>query len=228
VRQSIGSSFAGAICEFDIHIEGVDAAQPSVWPASSAYRLSAGHEIKRPQPCPEIYTPREHDNMPKPEDSQSGSLKGIIVAIVIGIAVSGSAPWWWSEVFPSHEIRPTVPQAPIQEAPRGVGACASGASPDGNFHNSPAANGSWDWNCDGQIERAFGSCESLSRQQCDPNTNVTNVPPGFCSELRAPAGCVPQVAECGHAGYIYPCFYNSADGRCHAGGYETPTTMQCR
>jgi hypothetical protein len=152
--------------------------------------------------------------MTKPEDGRSeGSLKGIIVAIVVAIAVSGSAPWWWNRVFPDHQ---------------GIGACASGAPPDNNFHNAAAPNGSWDWNCDGQIEQAFGSCESLTRQQCDPDTNATNGPPGFCTEIRAVSGCIPKVAECGQAGYIYPCFYNAQDGRCHAGGYETPMTMQCR
>ena len=171
--------------------------------------------------------------MAKPEDGRSeGSLKAIMVAIVIGIAVSGSAPWWWNQVFPGSQnqvpIQPPIQPTPTPEAPRGIGACASGVSPDNNFHNAAAANGSWDWNCDGQMERAFGSCESLTRQQCDPNTNATNGPPGFCTELRAASGCVAKVAECGQAGYIYPCFYNAQDGRCHAGGYETPVTMQCR
>jgi hypothetical protein len=99
---------------------------------------------------------------------------------------------------------------------------------DNGFHNVAASNGSWDWNCDGQTERQWGTCESLTRAQCDPNTNATHGPPGFCSELRKPQGCTPTVAACGTNGWIYPCFYNQADGRCHAGGYETAAVMACR
>jgi len=110
----------------------------------------------------------------------------------------------------------------------GIGACASGASPSNEFHDSPAANGSWDWNCDGQVEREWGTCEALSREQCIPNTNVTGARPGFCPELRGPQGCVPKIGECGQSGWVYPCFLSPADGRCHAGGVETATIMRCR
>jgi len=109
-----------------------------------------------------------------------------------------------------------------------IGACASGVSPSNEFHDAPASNGSWDWNCDGQIEREWGPCENLTRQQCEPNTNATGAPPGFCAQLRAEGGCPPKVGECGKEGYIYPCFYNPADGRCHAGGYELAKVMRCR
>lgn len=128
----------------------------------------------------------------------------------------------------------------------GLGACAQtgtwvcnqagtglvcGAVPnqrDNNFHNVVSSNGSWDWNCDGQIERQWGACENLSPAQCRPNTNVTHAPPGFCDTLRKPNGCPPTTSECGHSGYLYPCFYNPSDGRCHAGGYETSAVMACR
>jgi hypothetical protein len=122
---------------------------------------------------------------------------------------------------------PALPTEP-KSSPVAVGACATGNAPSNVFHDSPASNGSWDWNCNGQIEREWGTCEALTREQCDPNTNVTGAPSGFCSELRGVNGCIPKVAACGTQGWYYPCFYNSADGRCHAGGYETATVMRCK
>lgn len=109
-----------------------------------------------------------------------------------------------------------------------IGACANGDSPSNEFHDAPAPNGSWDWNCNGQVEREFVPCENLTREQCDPNTNFTGVPPGFCSDLRAEGGCLPKIGECGKPGYVYPCFYKPEDGRCHAGGYERAQAMRCR
>ena len=91
-----------------------------------------------------------------------------------------------------------------------VGACATGASPSNAFRQEPASNGSWDWNCNGKVERQYGACENLSPEQCKPNTNVTGASPGFCSAYRAPDGCKARVAQCGASGYIYPCFFNAA------------------
>jgi hypothetical protein len=161
-------------------------------------------------------------------------VKTVLVAVLIALAAGGSAPWWWSKLFPPVASKPPVQQdnsqRPAPEPPKhfGLGACASGATPSLEFHDVIAPNGSWDWNCNGQVEREWGPCENLTRAQCDPNTNVTKAPPGFCTELRAPGGCPPKLGECGQSGWIYPCFYNSADGRCHAGGYETATVMRCR
>jgi hypothetical protein len=155
------------------------------------------------------------------------AIRTISIAVVIALIAGGSAPWWWARLFPD----PPPPPAPVHEEkgpPAGIGACASGESPSQQFHEIPASNGSWDWDCDGQIEREWGPCENLTRAQCDPNTNVTGAPPGFCSELRGVGGCPPKLAECGKPGWIYPCFYNSADGRCHAGGYELAKAMRCR
>ena len=165
-------------------------------------------------------------------DSDS-PIKTILVAVVIALIAGGSAPWWWGKVFPTPAPTPALPavQTPVQPdnpAPKGIGACASGASPNNQFHDAPAPNGSWDWNCDGQTEREWGTCENLTRAQCEPNTNATGAPPGFCTELRAAGGCLPKVGECGQSGWIYPCFYNPADGRCHAGGYEKAAVMRCR
>lgn len=151
-----------------------------------------------------------------------GTLSKVVVGVLIALLAGGSAPWWWAKLFPGPA--PTPPAT----VTAGVGACASGNSPVNEFHDAPAPNGSWDWNCDGNVERAWGACENLSRAQCEPNTNVTGAAPGFCTEIRAPSGCRPTVAECGQSGWIYPCFYNPADGRCHAGGYETAIVMKCR
>ena len=109
-----------------------------------------------------------------------------------------------------------------------LSACDTGATPSNEFHDAPASNGSWDWNCNGETEREWSPCENLTREQCDPSTNATGAPPGFCTDLRAEGGCPPKIGECGKPGYIYPCFYNAADGRCHAGGYETAQIMRCR
>jgi hypothetical protein len=168
-------------------------------------------------------------------------IRAILVAVVIALIAGSSAPWWWSKIFPAASA-PRTPTIDIRQSPEtkgpatgeevqrpvGVGACAAGSSPNNEFHDVAASNGSWDWNCNGQVEREWSTCENLTRSQCDPNTNATGAPPGFCSELRAPSGCTPRVAQCGQAGWIYPCFYNPADGRCHAGGYETAAVMRCR
>jgi hypothetical protein len=153
---------------------------------------------------------------------------GVAAAILTGVLT-----WWLTEGLREREIPVTPGSSPAtvaltQQQPPGVGACASGASPDRAFHNAAAANGSWDWDCNGTVERQWAACENLSRAQCDPNTNQTGAPPGFCSEIRSPGGCTPQIAACGQSGWVYPCFYNAADGRCHAGGLETAVTMACR
>jgi hypothetical protein len=100
--------------------------------------------------------------------------------------------------------------------------------PEG-FRDIASPNGSWDWDCNGTVEKQWATCESLTKDQCDPNTNVTQrAPGGFCTQLRSPGGCPPDAAECGQRIWTYPCFWNAADGRCHAGGYETATTMACK
>jgi hypothetical protein len=121
-----------------------------------------------------------------------------------------------------------TPYEPPSQKPIGIGVCADGLSAIETFRDAPAPNGSWDWNCDGRIERRWGPCENLTRAQCEPHTNATGAPPGFCAELRAPTGCTPRVADCGQSGFLYPCFYNADDGRCHAGGYELAQVMECR
>lgn len=150
---------------------------------------------------------------------------GIVAAVLTSVLT-----WWLTQGVSRVAIPPPQPPAGhiVPNTPAGVGACATGAAPDNSFHNAPASNGSWDWNCDGQEEHEWGTCESLTKAQCDPNTNVTKSPPGFCSEIRAAAGCVPKVASCGTSGWVYPCFYNQADGRCHAGGYETAAIVRCK
>jgi len=149
---------------------------------------------------------------------------GLILCITAFAMRSPSAPAGLRETGP-----PSSASRPVEDArPVGIGACATGAAPSSVFHDTPASNGSWDWNCDGQIEREWGTCEALTREQCDPNTNATGASPGFCSELRGVSGCLPTVAACGTQGWVYPCFYNSADGRCHAGGYETAKVMRCQ
>jgi len=165
---------------------------------------------------------------------------GLLGTVLAGVLI------WWLTVGVHDTVRkppqsepqppaaaggPTVAastQAAAPSTPPGVGACSAGAKPDDNFHDTAAANGSWDWNCNGQAERQYGTCEALTKEQCDPNTNATHAPPGFCAQVRGPAGCTPTVAACGASGQLYPCFYNPADGRCHAGGYETAAVMRCK
>lgn len=163
----------------------------------------------------------------------NSAAKSIMVSILVALIAGGSSPWWWEKVFPPpftpppYDATPSPTQTP-PPAPVGIGACATGAAPSNEFHDMPASNGSWDWNCNGQIEREWGTCENLTQAQCDPNTNVTGAPAGFCTEIRAAGGCPPKIGECGKQGWVYPCFYNPADGRCHAGGYETATVMRCK
>ena len=163
------------------------------------------------------------------DDRGESSVKAIIVAVIIALLVGGSAPWWWEKVFPKPQPpNDGATSTPSREPPKGIGACASGDSPSNEFHDTAAPNGSWDWNCDGNIEREYTVCENLSRKDCDPSTNQTGAKPGFCTELRAESGCAPTLGDCGKPGYVYPCFYNPADGRCHAGGYETAAVMRCK
>ena len=182
-------------------------------------------------------------------DKSDSIMKSIVVAVVIALLVGGSAPWWWNKLFPSpsnNDGRVTPTPIPVESpqvistpfdsprstqnptAAKGIGACGDGNTPSNEFHNAPASNGSWDWNCDGNVERQWNVCENLSRKDCEPHTNATGAPPGFCTELRAEGGCPPNLGECGKSGWIYPCFYNAEDGRCHAGGYETASVMGCR
>lgn len=155
---------------------------------------------------------------------------GVGTAVLIGVLT-----WVFTDGLKglfegAHPSPPIAIASPPDQPhkPAGRGACADGSAPDHGFHNVAAANGSWDWDCNGQVETERGACESLARAQCDPNTNVTRASPGFCSQIRGVAGCSPGVAACGTQGYIYPCFYNAADGRCHAGGYETAAVQRCR
>ncbi len=162
-----------------------------------------------------------------------GPIKTIVVAIVIALIAGGSAPWWWGRLFPTPPEHPPINSVPNENLAsphqaKGIGACATGDSPSNEFHDAPASNGSWDWNCNGQIEREWVPCENLTREQCDPNTNAKGVPPGFCTDLRAESGCPPKIGECGKPVYLYPCFYKPEDGRCHAGGYESAQVMRCR
>src|SRR5882672_313117 len=140
-------------------------------------------------------------------DSNS-AIKAIVVAVLIALIAGGSAPWWWVKLFPTPPGHPPIASganenstSPLPQA-KGIGACASGDSPSNEFHDAPASNGSWDWNCNGQIEREWGPCENLTREQCEPHTNATGAPPGFCSDLRAEGGCPPKIGECGKQGYI--------------------------
>jgi hypothetical protein len=97
------------------------------------------------------------------------------------------------------------------------------------FNEIAGPNGSWDWDCNGRVEKQWATCESLTKDQCDPNTNVTKkAAGGFCTALRDTGGCPPTAADCGQKIWVYPCFWNAADGRCHAGGYETATVMACK
>lgn len=163
----------------------------------------------------------------------SSGIVGMIVrdsadeATALSISFIKAAFHRWNHPW-SLESGPVPKMTPRSEQPRGIGACADGRLPSNEWHDAAAPNGSWDWNCNGQIERQWGPCENLRPEQCTPHTNATGAPPGFCTELRAPSGCLPKVGECGQAGWIYPCFYNSADGRCHAGGYELATPMRCK
>lgn len=164
--------------------------------------------------------------------ASEGAFRTIVIAVIIALIAGGSAPWWWGKLFPTPSEEPPNGNGIVHDSPspqpKGIGACATGDSPSNEFHDAPASNGSWDWNCDGKTEREWRACENLTREQCDPHTNATGAPPGFCTELRAEGGCPPKIGECGKQGYLYPCFYNSEDGRCHAGGIEQEQVMQCR
>ena len=165
-------------------------------------------------------------------EKSSGVVKTILVAIVIALATGGTAPFWWQYLFPhtQNTISNDGGKQGSGDAPKvtGLGVCGAGLPASNQFHDVAGPDNDWDWNCDGEVTREYGSCESLTREQCDPNTNATGKPPGFCSGLRGPLGCSPSVGECGKSGYVYPCFYTPSDGRCHAGGYETATVMRCK
>ena len=104
---------------------------------------------------------------------------------------------------------------------------SSGNTPDARFHNVQASNGSWDWNCNESIEQQYRHCEDMSPADCNPNTNERRKPGGFCTGSRGVDRCPMSPAACGQNILIYPCFL-AADGRCHAGGYDSSATMGCR
>lgn len=162
------------------------------------------------------------------DDSSGGLLKLILIPIVIAVLTGGSAPFWWKYIFPPAPAKQSGTGADSQPPfPIGIGACSTGyLKPSNSFANSPAPNGSWDWNCDGQVTPNYQSCETLSPAQCTPNSNATGSRGGFCADLRE-KGCSPAVPKCGKSGYVYPCFIQ-ADGACHAGGYPTPVTVGCK
>jgi len=120
--------------------------------------------------------------------------------------------------------------------PAGVGACATGLSKDDAYHSALAPNSSWDWNCNGQEEREWHACEDFPGERCknqplrkvDIDQLTKDDVVGFCTKDRAATGCEPEVAACGQSGKLYPCVYNPEDGRCHAGWFETATTMRCK
>ncbi len=149
----------------------------------------------------------------------------------------------------------------------GVGACAStgkvacsgpgaaecrpaAGSPVLELRDRPAANGSFDWDCNGRETPEFdgstyffpgqGSCDSVMtfRNMCDIfSPGACNNPSGFT--LFFTYSCTDRVAACGDRVVRFRCQYRAATGRCaydhiqaaneaSPTGFYIPATNRCR
>jgi len=72
-------------------------------------------------------------------------------------------------------------------------------TPDEDFHTSAAPNGSWDWNCNNNVDRKYPlkSCDSFGSSDC-PAQGWSTMPgaSGDCGEQLIQQACAPTGSGC--------------------------------
>jgi hypothetical protein len=94
-----------------------------------------------------------------------------------------------------------------------AGCSTAASSPDESFHAVAAANGSWDWNCNNNIDRKYplASCESFSAAACPAQ--------GW---MVTPGGA----GDCGQPLLQQAC--SVVSGVCHSTGTAVSVTEECK
>jgi hypothetical protein len=91
----------------------------------------------------------------------------------------------------------------ICQSTSAAGCSAMQASVDDTFHTSAAPNGSWDWNCNNNVDRKYplASCESFTAATC-PSLGYQPEPgqSGDCGESLIQQSCSATAAGCASTG----------------------------
>ena len=91
----------------------------------------------------------------------------------------------------------------VCENPSTATCSATAGSPDETFHTTAAPNGSWDWNCNNNVDRQYplSSCESFTAATCPPQGWA---PPagesGDCGEMLVQSSCSTTPSGCASTG----------------------------
>jgi hypothetical protein len=76
-------------------------------------------------------------------------------------------------------------------------------SPDDTFHSAAAPNGSWDWNCNNNVDRQYplSSCDSFTAATCPQEgwTPVTGQA-GDCGQMLVQTSCSTTASGCASTG----------------------------
>jgi hypothetical protein len=88
-------------------------------------------------------------------------------------------------------------------SPSAAGCSAMPAAPDDTFHTTAAPNGSWDWNCNNNVDRKYplAACESFSAANCPAQGWQ---PPagqaGDCGAMLIQQSCTATATGCASTG----------------------------
>lgn len=84
-------------------------------------------------------------------------------------------------------------------SPTTAGCSATSTSADENFHTVAAPNGSWDWNCNNNVDRKYplAACESFTAATC-PQYGWAPLPgqSGDCSQMLTQSACSATAGGC--------------------------------
>jgi hypothetical protein len=84
-----------------------------------------------------------------------------------------------------------------------AGCSATPTSPDETFHAMAAPNGSWDWNCNNNVDRRYplAACDSFSASSC-PSLGWSPEPgqSGDCGEMLVQQSCTATASGCQSTG----------------------------
>jgi hypothetical protein len=91
----------------------------------------------------------------------------------------------------------------ICASPTSAGCSATPTSPDETFHAVAAPNGSWDWNCNNNVDRRYplAACDSFSASSC-PSLGWSPEPgqSGDCGEMLVQQSCTATASGCQSTG----------------------------
>ncbi len=80
-----------------------------------------------------------------------------------------------------------------------AGCSATPGSPDDSYHTTSGNNGSWDWNCNNNVDRRYplAACESFTAATC-PSTGWAPVTgqSGDCGEMLVQSSCSATASGC--------------------------------